>query len=585
MNIQKIFWINIRKLRRKINQGLFLIIPIAILIMLSILISSQVKNIKDAIHISVFETISEQNTLIEVTAQRNDDSIYTMFGGEMEDTGFSNADLEEILKIDNIVTANLLSPLPIRNAKSHNLFEGKEVSIRTIVGLDQDTATLYTNTDFVYKENEPIPIIINANNFIHSYEDWEGRDEIILERGHGERGTPARTSIIKSEAINYDREDLTEKIFTLSAGGFDDIQSFSVERVEDTGPIIKRLSDEELKEREERRQEEISTYWNYETISNPLEYEFQIVGIIESTSNQDSYIPYEFAQKLMGNYTSKEIAARKSILPPKDKLNTEFLGTIYDGEKIITTFGHTATSRTGLGRMGQGGTSQTHIIPGLIITTTSEGVVTGWNNETDIFDKADIHADKISIKVDAVENRIAVVNKLNSMGYAYQDFSNLEVIEELRETLDKISNGFLISFILLVSATIILTMTKYISEGTKEIGIFRAIGMDKNTISLLFLTQSILYVFIGYTLGLILGIALNFLISPLIANWFDDFVNNTISQTFNVVNIVESSLFSNISWESISMYSILLLTISLLISVIPSRKAASISPVEAIKSE
>lgn len=585
MNIQNIFWINIRKLRRKINQGLFLIIPIAILIMLSILISSQVKNIKDAIHISVFETISEQNTLIEVTAQRNDDSMYTMFGGEIEDTGFSSVDLEEIFKIDNIVTANLLSPLPIRNAKSHNLFEGKEVSIRTIVGLDQDTATLYTKTDFVYKENEPIPIIINANNFIHSYEDWNGKDEIILERGHGERGTPARTSIIKSEAINYDREDLTEKIFTLSIGGFDDIQSFTVERVEDTGPIIKRLSDEELKEREARRQDEISTYWNYEALATPLEYEFQIVGIIESTSNQDSYIPYEFAQKLMDDYTSKEIAARKSTLPPKDKLNTEFLGIIYDGEKIITTFGHTATSRTGLGRMGQEGTSQTHIIPGLIITTTSEGVVTGWNEEIDIFGKADIHADKISIKVDAVENRIAVVNKLNSMGYAYQDFSNLEVIEELRETLDKISNGFLISFILLVSATIILTMTKYISEGTKEIGIFRAIGMDKNTISLLFLTQSVLYIFIGYTLGLILGLALNFLISPLIANWFDNFVNNAISQTFNVVNIVENSLFSNISWDSILMYSILLLIISLLISVIPSRKAASISPVEAIKSE
>ncbi len=585
MNIQKIFWINIRKLRRKINQGLFLIIPITILIMLSILISSQVKNIKDAIHISVFETISEQNTLIEVTAQRNDDSIYTMFGGEIEDTGFSNADLEEILKIDNIATANLLSPLPIRNVKSYNLFEGKEVSIRSIVGLDQDTATLYTNTDFVYKENEPIPIIINANNFIHSYEDWDDRDEIILERGQGERGTPARTSIIKSEAINYDRNDLTGKTFTLSIGGFDDIQSFTVERVEDSGPIIKRFSDEELKEREERREEEISTYWDYETISAPLEYEFQIVGIIESTSNQDSYIPYEFAQKLMEDYTSKEIAAREVTLPPKDKLNTEFLGTIYDDEKIMTTFGHTTTSGTGLGRMGQGGTSQTHIIPGLIITTTSEGVVTGWNNETDIFDKADIHADKISIKVNAVENRMAVVNELNSIGYAYQDFSNLEVIEELRETLDKISNGFLISFIILVSATIILTMTKYISEGIKEIGIFRAIGMDKNTISLLFLTQSILYVFIGYTLGFILGIALNFLISPLIANWFDEFVNKTVSQTFNVVNIVENSLFSNISWESISMYSVLLLIISLLISVIPSRKAASISPVEAIKSE
>jgi putative ABC transport system permease protein len=128
-------------------------------------------------------------------------------------------------------------------------------------------------------------------------------------------------------------------------------------------------------------------------------------------------------------------------------------------------------------------------------------------------------------------------------------------------------------------------MGKLVSESTREIGIFRAIGMRKKDILTMFISQSILYVFIGYLSGLILGIGLNFLSSTFVSSWFDSFINETVSQTFNVVNTLDENIFTNINWTSILIYSILLFIISLVVSIIPSMSASKISPVEAIKNE
>jgi len=128
-------------------------------------------------------------------------------------------------------------------------------------------------------------------------------------------------------------------------------------------------------------------------------------------------------------------------------------------------------------------------------------------------------------------------------------------------------------------------MGKLISESTKEIGIFRAIGMRKEDILTMFVSQSLLYVIIGYVAGVAFGILLNFVSSTIVYTWFNSFVDDTISQTFNVVSAVDSSIFRDINWFSVLTYSILLFIISLIVSIIPSLSASKISPVEAIKNE
>ena len=128
-------------------------------------------------------------------------------------------------------------------------------------------------------------------------------------------------------------------------------------------------------------------------------------------------------------------------------------------------------------------------------------------------------------------------------------------------------------------------MSKLVSESTKEIGIFRAIGVKKNSISTMFIIQSVLYVGIGYILGILLGVILNLGVSGVINSWFKTFIDSTVSKSFSVVQTVDSSIFLSISWRSIGFYSILLLVISLVVSFFPARSAASVSPVEAINNE
>lgn len=81
------------------------------------------------------------------------------------------------------------------------------------------------------------------------------------------------------------------------------------------------------------------------------------------------------------------------------------------------------------------------------------------------------------------------------------------------------------------------------------------------------------------------GLALNILASIFVSNWFNSFVDQTVKESFNVVNTINISNFSNFDFQSIGIYSAILIFITITISFIPAIRASSISPVEAIKGE
>ncbi|HOK17616.1 MAG TPA: FtsX-like permease family protein [Candidatus Paceibacterota bacterium] len=127
-------------------------------------------------------------------------------------------------------------------------------------------------------------------------------------------------------------------------------------------------------------------------------------------------------------------------------------------------------------------------------------------------------------------------------------------------------------------------MGKFITEGKKEIGILRAVGATKSDIKKIFITQAFIYVLIGYLIGLILGVGLNFAIASPAKTWFDSFINQTIKESFGVANPVSTSIFSNINLQALGIYTAILLVITILVSLILATKASNISPVEAIRS-
>jgi len=612
MKISNILNLNIKKLKTNPKKAMFLIIPVIFLITLSVIISSQVQNIKDALGSSVFDTISDQYTLLTVQTEEESFDPSIMFKGEssFEQNKFSSIDVANVESIEGVESASLQTVLPIQNISTSDLFAEKTVFLTNLSTLNESTASLYTTEDFTYIKDSSIPIILSANSLTYTYEDWSQGNTVAINMTNPQEGVPSqngqqgRATIEKTEAIEYTKDDLIGKTFTISFGGLNSIKDYTTSMNRDTRTItITKLTEEEYDTQIEERKDLISQYWDYEKISTPITYTFVVVGIDESESSTTNYIPESFPDILMNTYINNEINARVVDEIPTDVLNSDFMGITYNGEELSSSgFGGVISQIGGrfADKMGQSGirpeegesVSASDIsfsaitIPGLVIDINSDdNSVVGTLDNPDIYSTATKYADGINIVLSSITYRSEVIKALNKAGYAYQDLGDLDVFENLESTLETVSNIFLISFIVLVASIVILTMGKLVSESTREIGIFRAIGMRKKDILTMFISQSILYVFIGYLSGLILGIGLNLLSSTLVSSWFDSFINETVSQTFNVVNTIERDIFTNINWTSILIYSVLLFIISLVVSIIPSMSASKISPVEAIKNE
>ncbi len=613
MNILGVIFINLKKLKERKGKALFLILPIAILFALSIVISSQASNFKEAIDQSIFGTIDEQSKLIEIVKEFTMDPRQGGMGqgqpGEMmdfDDTRFSDADLEVIKDIDYVETAEINSALPISNISTTEVFEDTELSLSNVTGIDSSTAALLTDTDFEYVEGEPIPIILNANSFLRSYEDWGGETEYTVdframreemeESSDEERVDPRNATPIKTEAIEYDKDELIGKTVTINFGGLETLQTYTIER--DMGVMtFVQLTEEELQEQIDARKEAISQYWDYDMISTPLTYEFIIVGITEEAGSNSVFIPTDAANQIMVDYIQNQLDSQITEIPT-DILDDEFTGLTYDGIELQTSdpmMGMMRGMGGGMGVFGGGpgqqeassSTIESYEIPGLVVELSSDGSneVEGIYEDANVYEDAVHYGDTITIKISSVTSREQVVKDLNKAGYAYQDLSDYNVVSDLKSTVNKISIGLVIAFITITIAVIILTMSKFVSESRKEIGIFRSMGITKFGIIKMFVSQAIIYTGIGYAIGMIIGILLNVVLATPLKAWFDNFVATTIEETFSVVNQVDSSVFLNFDWSAIGIFSLILVVLTVIISYIPAQNASTVSPVEAIKSE
>jgi len=611
MKLKDILLINIKKLKTKTKKALFLIIPIFVLITLSVILSSQIANIQTAMTNSVFGTIAQKFTLIEVQTETTEFDPSKAFNAtsSVEDNRFSVLDETTIATIEGVESVSLQTTLPVKNAKTTDLFTDKTVSFNSLSTLDTTAAAIYTTADFTYTEGEAIPVILNASALTYSYEDWGDKTEITMDTSsiiRGQGGMAQRLSFLKTEAITYDKENLIGTTFTMSVGGLDTIQDYTMDRSSGT-MVIKKLTDEEMATKVEERKTAISTYWNYDQVSTPITYTFVVVGIVDDNAANTTYVPENFGDTLVKDYVAHEISSRNGTEIPTTVLNSTFTGVTYDGVEVKTSSNgmigqmarrfesssstsgstnipHERPTEGGLGFGGEFG-STGYYIPGLVIQVDSSNNVTGAVSDSNVYATSTKYGDYLDVVIDNVVNRTAIIEAINDAGYAYQDTDDVAVFDKLQSTLNTVSSVFMISFIVLVSALVAFTMSKFISESIREIGIFRAIGMRKNSVLAMFISQSLLYVLIGYAAGIGLGIALNFVTGYFVSGWFNTFLTETVAKTFNVVNTVEAGVFSGINIGSIGIYTALLIGISSIISIITSLSASKVSPVEAIKNE
>ncbi|MBN1915449.1 FtsX-like permease family protein [Candidatus Dojkabacteria bacterium] len=606
MNIVNSFYLNIKKLFSHKKKAMFLIIPVALLVGLSIVITSEAKNILKASEESIFGTLTDQALTLELTKQPTFQRSGEGGGSQVRfgqssstEENFSSSDVDKIESIDGVINASILSTLPISRINTTSLFENISTSVNQLVGIDKGFASQYTVDDFSYTEGRAIPIVINANDFMQRYEDWQGKESITVKfemRRPGEGAAVGSSgqnedSPVKTKAIDYEKKDLIGKEIILEIGGLDEIQTFTTEPG-NTGMIFTRLTEDEIAQNEADRIAAISPYWDYEKINTPMAYTFKVVGLIENAMERSSYIPEEAASELMKGYIQNQIEARTSKTLDTDLLNNNFTGMTYDGLSLSSGSGFNVPKMGRMVGFGSGNAmnssdsnSESYAIPGLVIEFDDEGNVVGEINDVSVYDNSAITGTTIFIRVKDIYSRTDVIHQLNDLGYAYQDLSDLDVIDELKSTLSTVVLLTSIVFIGLSIVVTIFTMGKFVSEAKREIGIHRALGMTKSNIRILFISQAVLYTLVGYVIGAAGGIATTIGLSGAMNIAFNNFLSKTLEEAFSVVNPVDSSIFNHIDWQMFGLYSILLFVIAITISLIPANHAANTSPVEAIRGE
>jgi ABC-type antimicrobial peptide transport system permease subunit len=236
-------------------------------------------------------------------------------------------------------------------------------------------------------------------------------------------------------------------------------------------------------------------------------------------------------------------------------------------------------------KVSYSGMATSYNIPGLVYSkdrTTSE--ITGeYSGFATTAVNVPLPSKTILIKINELTNRDQIITDLNAKGYNYQDYSQYKQFDKLESYMYLILNIGSIVFMVVTALFILINMAKFVSEGKKEIGIFRAIGATKGDIRLIFILQTLAYIVISLITGAIIGVVSMLAASAIMVTSAQSFITSAIGTTIVLSQEISQSNFLSLDYKMILIYSGVLLLVTLIVSLIPSSQAAKVSPVEAIR--
>jgi lipoprotein-releasing system permease protein len=140
--------------------------------------------------------------------------------------------------------------------------------------------------------------------------------------------------------------------------------------------------------------------------------------------------------------------------------------------------------------------------------------------------------------------------------------------------LEKLAMGLIIFFIMIVAAfNIVGSLTMVVTDKTREIGILRAMGLTAPAIGRVFLLQGAIIGVIGTSVGLVLGLAISYIVDS----------SGMIRIDPSIYFIDHLPVRTQLSDVAIVVVASVLLAV--VATIYPSRSAAGLTPVEAIRHE
>ena len=162
------------------------------------------------------------------------------------------------------------------------------------------------------------------------------------------------------------------------------------------------------------------------------------------------------------------------------------------------------------------------------------------------------------------------------LGYPYRALDwqtqNSSLFSALQ--LEKLAMGLIIFFIMVVAAfNIVGTLTMVVTDKTREIGILRAMGLTSTAVARVFLVQGAVIGLIGTGLGLVLGLTVAYVVDR--SGWV----------RINPAVYFIDHLPVHIDWRDVAVVVLASLAIAIFATIYPSRSAAALTPVDAIRHE
>jgi lipoprotein-releasing system permease protein len=183
----------------------------------------------------------------------------------------------------------------------------------------------------------------------------------------------------------------------------------------------------------------------------------------------------------------------------------------------------------------------------------------------------------IAVRVDNPDDAPAIGQAIeHRLGYPYRALDwqtqNASLFSALQ--LEKLAMGLIIFFIMVVAAfNIVGTLTMVVADKTREIGILRAMGLTAPAVARVFLLQGAVIGGVGTAIGLSAGLVLAYVVDK--SGWVR--INPAVYFIDHLPVHVEAS--------DVLVVVLASLAIAILATVYPSRSAAGLTPVDAIRHE
>lgn len=357
----------------------------------------------------------------------------------------------------------------------------------------------------------------------------------------------ANVSFSASEPSEYDPEaESTSSEFGMPALDDDDIEALeALEHVTSVDPVV--FVNAEYLETSD------GTQWRVPSVGFPSEQTMVEFAAGEpSTDDEDAYelvIPSAWLTIFDAQEAQDAIGAEVTLAANDLEGNTEMIDVTITGvsEETITGAGAVPIPSAGLAKRLA---DINNTAAGMTIPTT--------------YIQAIVMVDDLAAHEQQVKDDLA---ELGMSGQTVED--QMGLISGIIDAITWVFNGFALIALLAASFGIVNTLLISVQERTRQIGLYKALGMTNGKVFTLFSTEAIVIGLMGSVIGIGLGVLVGV-------------VGNTLLVNGPLESVPGLSLFA-VEPVAVLVIAVVIMLIAFLAGTLPARRAATKDPIEALR--